>query len=261
MMKCGLVLIPLAAVVGMVVGSWGPRAELRAREKQIAEERSKPRTATDGFASFARMVNIPDAAKRPRRGRDLKRGKSSASSSPVTNKVAKATPPSESAPTTNVTSVAQEPQVEPAAPLRPEDLRARIEEAQELWRTRVELARSQWKERLKLDAAGGQKFDATLDDMNKQLYDTMQALADQISTKKTMTQELGLRLVGDATTIMAETYDKLGAVVPAESRDSVSEIQMTDFIDPGVAEPLIAVQGQLENIRMPHGFPGGRRRP
>ena len=37
-------------------------------------------------------------------------------------------------------------------------------------------------------------------------------------------------------------------------REQVSSMQMVDFIDPGVAEPLIDVQGKLEN------FPAPRRR-
>ena len=55
---------------------------------------------------------------------------------------------------------------------------------------------------------------------------------------------------------MAETYDKLGAVAPG-ARAMVSDIQMTDFIDPGVAEPLISVQGKMESL--PIGRRAGRR--
>ena len=244
-------LIPLALVAGILVGSWGPRAELRARERQQEEEKSKPRQGGDGFASFTQMVNIPDQARRPRRP-----GQSKSIRKPGTTNVVRTA----AAPTNEVPAAAEAvaERKTPPPPPRPEDLRARIEEAQELWRTRVEVARANWKEKLKLDEAAAQKFDTALDEMNVQLYETMQALADQIVAKKKISEELGLRLIGDVTTIMAETYDKLGAVVPADGRDGVSDIQMTDFIDPGVAEPLIAVQGQMEDARFP-GF-GGRRR-
>ena len=137
--------------------------------------------------------------------------------------------------------------------LSPEDLRARIEEAQELWRTRVELARARWKEKLNIDAAMGEKFDAALDSMNEQLYDTMQTMAAMLSQQDKMTPELGLRMMGDATTIMAETYEKLGACVPADRRGEVSEMQVFEFIDPGVAEPLIPVQDKLDRFPMPGG--------
>ena len=72
--------------------------------------------------------------------------------------------------------------------------------------------------------------------------------------KVKMTPELGLRLVGETSTILAETYDKIGACAAPDMREQVSSMQMVDFIDPGVAEPLIDVQGKLEN------FPAPRRR-
>jgi hypothetical protein len=68
-----------------------------------------------------------------------------------------------------------------------------------------------------------------------------------------MSPELGLRLVGETTSIMAETYDKIGACVPQDMRSEVSAIQMVDFVDPGVAEPLVGVQGKIENFGMRPG--------
>ena len=59
--------------------------------------------------------------------------------------------------------------------------------------------------------------------------------------------------MGDVTTAMAETYDAIGECVPEDMRGEVSNLQMTDFIDPMVAEPLIAVQGKLE----PEAFQDG----
>ena len=89
--------------------------------------------------------------------------------------------------------------------------------------------------------------------MNEQLYDTMLTMSTLLAQQDKMTPELGLRMMGDATTIMAETYEKIGACVPADKRAVVSEMQVFDFIDPGVAEPLIAVQDKLERFPMPHG--------
>ena len=94
--------------------------------------------------------------------------------------------------------------------------------------------------------------------MNEQLYDTMQAMADLLAKQDKMTPELGVRMMGDVTTIMAETYEKIGACVPADRRAEVSEMQVFEFIDPGVAEPLVAVQGKIENFAMPSGRRLGR---
>lgn len=227
------------------------------REKKQEESRTQPtRNAADGFQAFAKMANIPTEAKRkPRRHPSSK-----ALFAPATNRA-----PSQAAKPAVADAQASDDKVDAtnAAPqkaekrMTPEDLRARIEEAQELWRTRVELARAKWKEKLGLDAAAAERFEAALDGMNEQLYDTMQAMATLLSQQDKMTPELGLRMMGDATTIMAETYEKIGACVPADRRAEVSEMQVFEFIDPGVAEPLIAVQDKLERFPMP---PGGRPR-
>ena len=137
-----------------------------------------------------------------------------------------------------------------------EDLSVRIAEAQDLWRTRVDVSRAQWKERLKLSGESEKAFDAALQEMNERLYDSIAAVADHVAGMETMTPELGLRLVGETTAIMAEAYDRIGACVPQEMRSDVSSIQMVDFVDPGVAEPLIGVQGKLDGFPRP----GGRRR-
>ena len=248
--------LPIACVAGVIIGAWGPREELRTLKANAEAERKQPQNAAEGFQAFARMANIPEAAKRGRRHRPDARPLFASTNKPPARAVAAAI--------TNAPAPAATQTVEEAAlattnapprrqRLSPDDLRARIEEAQELWRTRVELARARWKEKLNIDAAMGEKFDAALDSMNEQLYDTMQTMAAMLAQQDKMTPELGLRMMGDATTIMAETYEKIGACVPAERRGEVSEMQVFEFIDPGVAEPLIAVQDKLEKFPMPGG--------
>ena len=246
--------LPIACIAGVIIGAWGPREELRSLKENAEAERKRPRNATaEGFQAFARMANIPEEARRSRRRRPDAKPLFAATNRPParTTAVTNAAVAAETS-ATNAPAGGHEPKPEwQPTRLSPEDLRARIEEAQELWRTRVELARVKWKEKLNLDAAAGEKFDAALDGMNEQLYDTMQAMADLLAKQDKMTPELGLRMMGDATTIMAETYEKIGACVPADRRGEVSEMQVFEFIDPGVAEPLIAVQDKLERFPMP----------
>ena len=64
-----LVWLPEVFVLGGLVGYYGPSEELRSREQREQEEKAKPRS-NNAFGSFAQMVKIPDAAKRPRRARD-----------------------------------------------------------------------------------------------------------------------------------------------------------------------------------------------
>ena len=244
--------LPLACLIGYLVGSWGAQDELRSFRSHARDVKQNAVAKPGGFDAFAQMVKIPESARRSRRPRP-NRPKAPLPSIAVTNKVAvKQTPVSPSPAKEESDVVASTNAVPPR--LSPEDLRARIEEAQDLWRTRVDLARAQWKSKLKLEGEAEKAFDAALQEMNERLYDSVAALAGLLEGKESLTPELGLRLVGETTTILAETYDKIGACAAPGMREQVSTMQMVDFIDPGVAEPLIDVQGKLEN------FPTPRRR-
>ena len=52
--------------------------------------------------------------------------------------------------------------------------------------------------------------------------------------------------MGETATVMAGAYDRIGECVAPEMRGEVAEINMVDFIDPGVAEPLVGVQDALQ---------------
>ena len=250
--------LPLACLAGFIVGSWGAHDELQAFQKHAKESKEKSAARQGGFDTFARMVKIPEAAKRPRRPK--KPGKADAAS-PIAVRAAgggKSAPSTVKPKTDQAAATSQEAKAadgDRPRRLSPEDLRARIEEAQELWRTRVDVARAQWKTKLKLTGDAEKAFDTALQDMNERLYDSVSALAGILSEKDEMTPELGLRLVGETTTILAETYDKIGACAAPGDRDEIARMQMTDFIDPGVAEPLVDVQGKVDGL-----IRGGRGR-
>ena len=230
--------IPLAAIAGVIAGSWGPREDLESYKATVQAERTQKKVSgTAGFDAFARLANIPDVAKRRPKTR--------------TNGVerVKGVEKVEGVETNGVASVGQRrPQVSR------EDLSARIEDAAELWNTRVELAKTQWKGKLGIgDDKASAAFDSAVAAMNESLRDTMETFAEEIENAGRMTPELGLRMMGDLTRTLAEAYDAIGAAVPAERRNEVSEIPVHEFIDPMVAEPLIGVQDKLEGGFMRHG--------
>ena len=241
--------LPLACLIGYLIGSWGAQDELRSFRSHARDVKQNAAAKPGGFDAFAQMVKIPESARRSRRPRP-DRQKAPLPPIAATNKVvAKQAPVPPPAAKEESDAVASTNAVPPR--LSSEDLRARIEEAQDLWRTRVDLARAQWKTKLKLEGEAEKAFDAALQEMNERLYDSVAALAGLLEGKDRMTPELGLRLVGETTTILAETYDKIGACAAPDLREEVSTMQMVDFIDPGVAEPLIDVQGKLENFPAP----------
>lgn len=250
--------LPLACLIGFVVGSWGSRAEVRElRELEANEKRAAADKKPDGFETFAQMAKIPETARHPRRRRPP-RTEARRSAIAVTN-----APPAVAAVEPAAEGGAQ-PSGEDKKSIpgarqdrSPDDLRARIEEAQEIWATRVDLARAQWKARLKISGEAEKVFDDALQEMNEKLYASVAALAARLASDEKMTPELGFRLMGDTTTIMAETYDRIGECVAPDQRGDVSQMEMVDFIDPAVAEPLIDVQDKLEGFSM---RPGGEGR-
>lgn len=243
-MNKAIVWIPLSFVIGGLVGYWGPSEELRSMRKKTDEEKSRPAVATDGFGSFAKLVNIPETAnpRRARRHRAERRDEA-----PATNDVAAVVQEQENGEKPAVSEPVEEHSDahRHGGGMNPDDLRARIDEASDLWRTRTEIARAKTVERLGLDDAGTAKFDEAVAAMNEKLRDSMQAMADVLAEQESMTPELGIRLMGDISTTLADAYDAIGECTAPEMRGEVSSLMLHDFIDPSVAEPLIAVQDKL----------------
>ena len=241
--------IPLAFILGGLVGYWGPSEDVR-ELKARAEAAPAAQAPANGFGSFAQLVNIPESAN-PRRMRRRQAEREAAAKAAQED-------PSDKGSTneTNVASVEQPSPVQRPA-ISPEDLRARIDEAAAFWRTRVEIARAQTIEQLGLGSDGVAKFDEALASMNGRLRESLQTIADMLADEEAMTPEIGVRLMGDLATTLAEAYDGVGACVDESRRGEISELQLVNFIDPSVAEPLIAVQGKLQGTPF---LPGVRNR-
>ena len=236
-----IVWLPLVFVAGGLIGYYGPAEELRARDAREQEEKAKKSKTRNAFGSFTELVNIPEVAKRPRRVKDTELS----TNTTAVATTADAATADEQSKGTNSTAEATAPRRKRVAP---EDLRARIDEAAEMWRTRIEIARASAIEKLGLDEKGAAAFDDAIDDMNAKLRESIQIVADSIASSQEMTQELGIRFMGDISTSLAEGYDSLRACVGEDRKDDVSRLQLTDFIDPSVGEPLIAVQDKLEDF-------------
>jgi hypothetical protein len=258
-MSKSLILLPVAFVLGGLVGYMGPSADLRELRSRTADSKTKASSPADGFGSFARIVNIPEVAN-PRRMR--RRSRSGQPAEAQAAKPGEAEAPSAAPAETqgegasaDAAEATPRPEGRKKPHVSPEDLRARIDEAADLWRARADIARVKACDRLSLDEEGQARFEEALDGMNERLRESIQTIADLLEEQESMTPELGIRLMGDLSTTLAETYDAVGACVGEDMRGEVSNLNLTDFVDPSVAEPLIAVQGKLD-VGFPHR--GGR---
>ena len=235
-----IVWLPLVFIAGGLVGYYGPAEELRSRDVREKEEKTKAKPK-NAFGSFTELVNIPEVAKRPRRVKDTE---PTTNTTDVAGRVGEAPLPGESA----GGRVGDAPLPEKRRRVAPEDLRARIDEAAELWRTRIEIARASAIDKLGLDDKGAESFNDAIEDMNAKLRESIQIVADRVASSESLTHELGVRLMGDIATSLAEAYDAIGTCVDEDHRGEVSRLELTNFIDPSVGEPLIAVQDKLEDF-------------
>jgi len=252
---------PLILLLGLIIGGWAPKEELRAAQKEAAELKAKlaSREKDSRMDTFTRMVQIPERAKAPKPAIKPKGTfvGAAAEDTTGTNILASAPPP-----TAANASAAKAASPEPKkADLSPEDLRARIDEAKELWKTRVDIARVQWIDRLKLTPEATALFDTSINAMNEELYTSMQNLADKLAAGAALTPEIGTRAFNEMTSALVKTYDDLNVLVPEAQRGEAAKMELSDFIDPAVAEPLIAVQDKLDNLpAQQRGGPLGFRR-
>ena len=229
-------LLPFTLLAGLLIGRWLPNEETRV-ESAVRMEVSTQKN-TDALNNITRMVQIPDKASKPRKRAPA-----------VTNQ------PPESA--TNTISIDMTSTNAPAGHrhrerMSPEDLRARIDEAKDLWRTRAELARAQMIDKLGLKTVEQQtQFDNAINTMNQTMFDTMKGLATEVKNSPEMTTEQSIRVVAQMTSAMTTAYDSLFQAVPQDKQSEVGKMQMTDFIDPNVIEPLTEVQDKFQNMRPP----------
>ena len=216
--------------------------ELRTLKEREDEAKAAARPAKrGGFDPLSQFINVPDAAKRPRRAKKP--------AAPVAKKKGDA-PATNAAPSAASPSAEAVKKADSRAVLSPEDLQARIDEAAELWRTRIQLARATALEKLGIAADSADAFDTALSDMNGRLRESMQAIADALVNEEEMTPEIGVRLMNDISAAMVETYDQIGGCVDGTKRGDVAQLNLAEFIDPSVAEPLVAVQDKLDGRMM-----------
>ncbi len=240
-MKTCLMVLPAVFLLGAIVGGWGARERLAREQSNFEKSRASERESGRrmGFDAFTQALNLPEKAKRPGR-----RGAPPKAATNVATKVAAPAP-------TNVAARVASTNANPFVfgggrrRMRPENLAARIEEAKELWSARVEIARANAVKRLRLSPEGEKAFDEALARMNQKIGESVAAVAERLSGEEKFSHELGVRLMGDLGISLAETYDELGAAVGEGSRADVSQLNLIDFVDPSVAEPLVGLQDKL----------------
>lgn len=236
-----VVWIPLAVLAGLILGSWGPRLEakkLRVDNDALKKELKQKGGAQNTLGALTQMMHIPDAdaapAARPRPA--------------VTNAPAA---------TTNELPAATNA---PPRPRRPReelrrDFRERIEQGMEAWRIRSDIARNNFLADAKFTPEQTAQFDVLMKAMNLRLKDRLTKFAEEVKSGQKVTPESGARVIHDLSGAVVLTYDEMDRTLPSTWRGSGPKpLDIADFIEPTVAEPLIGIEGEIEAAE------AGRRR-
>lgn len=223
-----------ALAVGVAVGYVLPHANGEAESLKARLEKSEEDLAAakkDLASAKARAKKPFDASKIGRPGLHMEKPKAA---EVPTNAVAE-----------KAETDAPQPPPPPGEPPSPEKVREQFNLMASFMRARTETVRKKVIEDLGLDESSTAIFDNALADMNTKLKDSVQMAVDLLADEENITPELTLRLIGDLTATMAESYDAVGACIPEDRRGEVSQLHLVEFVQPEVVEPFLSVQDKL----------------
>ena len=238
-------LLPFALLLGWVMGSWLPKAELRASQQELAVALASLRTPAprgNKLAGVTQILGIEGSGERR-------------NSAPVATTIApiQAESPaaeSQDAVTGQVSAVESTASVEATADGDNRSMARNIEQAIELWDARVGIARSTFVSNAGLSQKETEHFDVLVDAMNVRLAHSIEQFAAHVADGGEVGEVEGIKLLRDMTSAMAMTYDEMDASLPeAWQKDGGKDFSLTDFIDPAVALPLTELDGALEGTR------------
>jgi hypothetical protein len=164
-----LVWIPFALLLGLLIGGWGPREELREARREIERLRStgtaRPDVTVRAVADLVR-INPP---LRPDPGPD--------EALDVSPDSTDAPPTDDGAPSPDG---APDPPPAPRDAANETDLRRQIDAAMEVWRIRSELAREAFLSESRMGDVEAVQFDVLMATMNLRLRDAVERVAERI---------------------------------------------------------------------------------
>lgn len=254
-MKQGISIV-LAVLVGLLLGSWGPRNDLRKAKEEIEDlnrRLSKGWTQGGEVEGVRQMLRIPgnEAVKR-RVAERAKRATAVTSKAPV---VAGETTPNPVA-SQVVAQTVSATNDEVDLVWDGED----IEKAAKFWNARASLARNSFVSNLKLDAKQADRFDTVVLAMNLRLETGISNWVQGVKAKGEANTEDGVRLMNELSSAVVVTYDEMDRSMPPDWRKQAGEqFELINFVDPAVAMPLMDIDGLMKNHekqerrRGPHG--------
>ena len=221
-------------LVGMILGSWPYRHEthrLAQEVQELREEARRIRRSAGTLGQLAEFMRMPEPWP--------------------------PTPPtistSEIPDAPNATNPPPARLRRPLAALRPRpgderSLAERIREAEDLWRVRVEAARNDFLARTGFTPEQASRFDVLIEAMNLRLRGRIEEFARAVQDGQPLTPEMGARLIRDLSADVVTTYEELNRELPQWRSVDQGRLDLGNFVDPKIAEPLVTIEGYLRGF-------------
>lgn len=235
----GYLFIPFALLLGLVVGGWGPRSELRTLKQELRKTRRLLKETRKGGAG-ANVERVTELL-----GIESRKGA-------APTKAAGAAPKSRTKdPTTTDATTSGEPDKTHSEKQRgrKKGMEENIDEAIELFTLRSDIARSTFLANSGFSEEDAIQFDVLMRAMNIRMKHSIETWVDRIARKEDPGAEDGIRLLNEVTDALVITYNEMDRLLPETWRETGGkDMELFDFVDPAVAKPLIRVENKLDDI-------------
>lgn len=247
-MKTAVIVI-VALLVGLVLGNWSVKEDLRRTEREVAslrKELSRRSGSLQGrLSGVTSMLKIQD----DEAGRGRSVGVAGVPPS-RTNVGVVGVSPSRSnvgvagAPPSSTVKLSGEP----GALRRNSELRKQWEAASGVWKARADLARSGFLATVAETDALAAQFDVTLAAMNLRMSNSVRTWVESVGQRKEFSSEDGIRIMKEISTTLVQAYDDLDRAMPADWRAKAGpEFELVNFINPEVVMPLADIEDRRGN--------------
>lgn len=231
----GYVAAVVALLVGLLLGSWAPQADLRTARGQIAklEHGSGGRTATGGAAAIQgvqSLLNLPQKGQGARAD-VLRPAPGPRAPSAATNSTAQAA----------VAGAASTQRVGRAS------FSNQLDQIRGVWTLRAQIARTNFISRADLNAQQAQDFEVLVAAMNLRLGTAVEDWVAQVHAKDAISSEDGVRILGAVSSAMVQMYNDMDRKLPPSWREAAGpKFELVNFVDPDVLAPLEDVSGLID---------------
>lgn len=234
----------VALLLGLVLGSWSLKADLRNAKREIASLRTKLATRESGQGGLNGITSMLKIQEKTRPDPVRRRGQRPPAARPAVPPAETTTAVAAAVPTSAVSSVPEDRRTRHAHSHGATNLLQSLETASALWKTRADLARNSFVSTVATNEDQAAQFEVAMAAMNLRLSNSIRTWVDFVKKEGDMTPETGIRIMNDLSSSLVLAYGDLDRTMPPDWRQKAgSKFQVFDFINPEVAMPLAEVEG------------------